>query len=131
MHYVLLVLPMFMTRVSGADTIYSCKEAKIATITWETGGMFSGAGLSGNVNEPSKEGVVITLVVSEKRAMFKGNNGESPLELVGKDSFLERTSSGNVFLWRLVRSNQGQYLVQSKAHDIGGLYAHLWVFKCS
>lgn len=64
--------------------------------------------------------------------MFKGNNGESPLEIVSADTFLERTSSGNIFLWKLVSGSKGKFLIQSKAYDVGGgFYSHLWVFKCS
>ncbi len=43
MKYLLLTFMFLFTHNSYADTIYSCKEAKIGTITWEEGGILSKA----------------------------------------------------------------------------------------
>lgn len=132
MRYLLFTFLFFAMEYTYADTIYSCKETKMATIAWEEGGFLSKAGIEGKISDPSKDNIIITLVVSDKKAMFKGNNGESPLEIVAPDTYLEHTSSGNVFLWKLVSSSKGKFLVQTKAYELASsFYSHLWVFKCS
>ena len=122
------------TRADQMPTVYSCKEQKIASFDWSEGGLLSNPGIEGNVEGPGKKPTTITLVVTGKKAMFKGNNGESPLERLDEVTFLERPSAGgNIIMWKLIPASAKvpTLLVQFKGYQIAtSPYIHAWVFKC-
>ncbi|MFZ4404546.1 MAG: hypothetical protein ACOYOK_10640 [Pseudobdellovibrionaceae bacterium] len=116
---------------SRAETIYTCKEEKSATIAWEYGGIFSKQGLVAEAKD-SRAPTVISFVVSAKKVLLKGNLGQVELKKISESVFTEESISGNIFLWTILPAENSipTYIIQHKAYKLGGPFSIMVAYKC-
>lgn len=129
----LFLLVSFISLVSNAQTILTCKEEKSAIISWQEKSLFKKAGLVAETNETA-DGTVLTLVIDKNRITLKGNADQVELKKIKENVFLEESNSGNIFLWTLLEDNRESsklvYLIQQKAYNMMGVFSITVAYKC-
>ncbi len=131
--YLIVSSALVLSINSYADTILSCTEEKSTSISWEEKGIVSKAGLEANAINTAKTPVQITLVISDKKTILKGNMDQVVLSKVTESTYLETTGFGNVLLWTIVKGRNGlpTYVFQLKAYDLAGPYSTTMAYKCN
>ena len=122
----------FLSPISYAETIYTCKENKSATIGWQYGGILKKKGLEAEANNSPKEPVLISFVVTDKKGVLKGNAAQVDLKRISTNAFIEETPSGNLFMWTVVPGSQDipTYIFQQKSYKLAGPLAVTVAYKC-
>ncbi|MBL7714070.1 MAG: hypothetical protein JNL01_01295 [Bdellovibrionales bacterium] len=120
-----------MPGTAHAESIYTCKEEKSVTIGWEYGSTLSKSAMKAEAND-AKEPAILTFIVQDKRAVLKGNSGQSLLKKISKNNFLEESEVGNVFLWTVfpAENNVPTYIFHQKAYKLAVPFSITVAYRC-
>ena len=81
-------------------------------------------------NSPKKQ--ELTFLVREDSALVKGNLGQSELKKIGPNFFVEKTNSGNIFLWSVIpkANTYPTVIFQMKGYELAGPYSITVAWLC-
>jgi hypothetical protein len=119
---------------ANSQTIFTCKEDQSTTIGWDYGGWFHKEGMKAEATANSVNPIGIVFIIESKKAIIKGNNGQSDLIKLSSTSFLEQNQMGDFFLWTLLPAAKDSkipsYLFQHKTYQLGGPFSLTVAYKC-
>ena len=117
----LFVLPSLLF----AGSSLKCTQIKETSISWEKGSYLAEA--RNSVKKPLK----VELFLMGKTPYYKTNTGVTNLVFINKETYIEKTGSGNLFTWKLLISTDGEiHASLQKAYVLAKPVVYSIFYRC-